>query len=171
MHDAAQLVRKEELLRLLLAGFMLKEAARYLKLSYKTVRKYAGAEDFMIELREHSSEVFSRVDTELRNSKDTITERIVEASDDALEVVISLSKQGSDQLRLKASQDILDRNIVTSKTRKVEGSQTNLNIDIAALVLAAKAIREEDEYNTEHNGNGREGERGGVERLPPAESD
>lgn len=147
MHEAAKLVRKEELLRLLLTGHMLKECGPFLNLSYPTVCTYARDPNFLSQLKEQSMEIFRRVDEELTASKMNILSRLEEASDNALRVMEEIMNGAkSDMVRLKAAQDIMDRDGRVSRTRRIEGSQSHEFLNPLTLIHAAKTAREVEEY-------------------------
>lgn len=148
MHEAVKLVRKEELLRLLLTGHMLKECGPFLNLSYATVCTYARDPNFLSQLKEQSTEIYRRVDEELTASKMNILSRLEEASDRALQVMESIMETSkSDMIRVKAAQDIMDRDGRVSRTRRIEGSQAHEFLNPLTLIHAAKTAREVDQYN------------------------
>lgn len=145
MHDATKFVRRQELMRLLLAGHMLKECAKHLGMHYYTVRKYAREPEFLAELRSYSKEIYERVDAELKATKDDITERLEQASDTALDTIIQMmTTSSSDAIKLKAAQDILDRDGRASRTSRVESEQTRTvhitREDLTRFVTAADEI-------------------------------
>jgi len=149
MHQAAQLVRKDELMRLLLSGHMLKECASYLKLSYGTVREYARQPEFLAALKSLSLQIYENVDRELSNSKDAITAKLEAYSEDALEEMIQLAKSCSSPIvRLKAAQDIMDRDTRMSRSRKLESNvhQTFMNpLELHHLASVAREIDKKKE--------------------------
>ncbi len=175
LHKAAKMIREDELLRLLMAGFMLKEAATHLDLAYWTVRKYASAPEFMVKLRELSTNVFERVDAELKHSKESIMEKLEKASDKALakmESLLDLPTAGP-MLQFKAAQDLLDRRAEVSRTKRVDATvdQKHSFVNPLLLVHAANTAREMDEYAKRHPDNGGERGSGRAPQLPPSESD
>jgi hypothetical protein len=145
MHEAAKLVKREELMRLLLCGHMLKECAAEMRLSYYTVRAYAKDPEFLLSLREKSSEIYKRLDAELASSKEDMRDRLERASEAALEQMIELASQSSGMLKLKALQDLLDRDTRVSRTHRVEGDMKHDFISPLFLGHAARVARELDE--------------------------
>ncbi len=169
MHEAAKAVRQQELLRLIVAGFMLRECAPRLRLSYWTVRKYAKEPGFLEELKGLSMEMFSRVDAEIKASKDeisSISQRLQEESGPSLEKLVALRDESANEsIQLKASSDLLDRVPEASKTRRVEGLHGHIVVTAEDLVRAAQAAQEEDEHRTKpNNGTGGNGQGGGTPR-------
>jgi hypothetical protein len=160
MHEAAKLVRREELMRLLLCGHMLKECAIHMHLSYYTVRSYAKDPDFLFMLREKSNEIYKRLDEELRNSKEDIKEKLERASEEALEQMVALAATSTGVVKLKCLQDLMDRDGRISRTQKVEQDVRHDFISPLFLGHAARVAREldgapelpaiekEDEHNT-----------------------
>jgi hypothetical protein len=136
-------VREDELLRLLLAGHMMKECAVHVQLSYKTVRDYAREPKFLERLRELSAEVYERVDAELKNSKDTIVSRLEQMSENALEEMYTMALALPHGVtKMKALQDILDRDTRVSRQRKVEATTAHSFVDPLFLIHAAGSARE-----------------------------
>ncbi len=174
MHKAAKMIRQDELLRLLMAGYMLKECATHLDLAYWTVRKYASQPEFLVKLRELSANVFERVDAELKHSKESIMEKLEKASDKALTKMESLldRSDAGPMLQFKVAQDLLDRRGEVSRTKRVEASvdQKHAFVNPLLLIHAAKTAKEVDDYNERHPVDGRERGRGGAPQLPPSES-
>ena len=149
MHEAARQVREQELMRLLLAGYMMKECAALMKMSYKTVRDYARQPEFLVQLKELSREVYERVDAELRNLKEPLLMKLEEASAEALDRMIELMKHSKQEgVAFKAAQDLLDRTPELSRTRKLEGSVTSRHqfLDPLMLVHAAATAKEMDQF-------------------------
>ena len=145
MHEANRQVYRDELQRLLLARYRLKECARIQKLSYSTVRKYASDPAFLESLKLLSKEVYSEVDEELRLSSESLTSRIEDASARALERLTQLIESSNEGIALKASANILDRNPEVSRTSKLE-AEHKVKLDPVFLVHAAATAREVDHY-------------------------
>jgi hypothetical protein len=145
VHSAAKMVREEELMRLLMCGHMLKECAIHLHMSYRTVREYARQPEFMRKLKEMSAAIYERVDAELKDSKDGITARLEAYSEQALEEMMELARTCTNPVvKLKANQDIMDRDTRLSRTRKIEASQSHSFVDPLFLVHAAGVAKELD---------------------------
>lgn len=152
MHETTRFVRKEELLRLLLAGYMLKECAPTLHLSYATVRAYVKEPGFMDELKGLSRSVWERIDEEIGAIKEDITSKMQEASAEALEEMRSLLKSNVENIKLKAAQDLMDRDSRLSRTKRLEEKHDHNFINPLLLVHAAKVAKEIDEHDTEYPG-------------------
>lgn len=144
MHEAARLVKRDELMRLLLCGHMLKECAIHMRLSYCTVRSYAREPEFLAQLREKSNEIYKRLDAELVASKEDIKERLERNSEEALEYMMEIARSSTGMIKLKACQDVLDRDSRVSRTRKIDVDEKHDFISPLFLVHAAKVGREID---------------------------
>lgn len=147
MHEAAKMVRQEKLLRLVMCGYMLRECCEPMGLSYSTLRKYAKESSFMEELRKLSEEVYARVDEELSMKATTLSSKIEEMSEKALQTLEAMLDSDKDAVKLKAATEVLDRNPETSKTRKVEQTNRHDFVTPLTLIHAAKAAQEVDLYN------------------------
>jgi phosphoribosylaminoimidazole carboxylase (NCAIR synthetase) len=155
MHEATKMVRTEELMRLLLAGYMMKECAKQMSMNYATIRKYASEPSFMAQLKELNSEVYSQVDSELKLNKAQITERLEDISEKALDTLESLlDATAPAPIRFKAAQDLLDRNPQVSRTKKIEADTKHNFLNPLHLVHAAQAAQEMDEYKPKQIGDG-----------------
>src|SRR6266576_971264 len=93
MHEAAKLVRREELMRLLLCGLVLKEK---------------------------SNEIYKRLDAELASSKEDMQERLERASEEALEMMIEMARTSTSIVKMKCLQDLMDRDGRISRTQRVQ---------------------------------------------------
>jgi hypothetical protein len=149
MHQAAQLVRKDELMRLLLAGHMLKECAVFLKLSYGTVREYARQPEFLQQLKGLSLRIYENVDRELASNKDGITARLEAFSEEALEEMMKLARESGGIVKLKACQDLMDRDTRISRQRKIEATQNHQFMNPLELQHIAMVAREVDRKQAE----------------------
>lgn len=138
MHEAAKLVRQEELLNLLLLHIPLKQCAERLHISYQTTRKYASEPDFLANLKVLSSSIYEEVINDLKTEKKTMAEKLTEASEKALERLEVLLNSTSEGVQLKAADSILDRTAETARNRKVEGNlQGRFTLDPVTLMHAA----------------------------------
>jgi hypothetical protein len=152
-------LRKEELLRLLIAGKKIRQCCDILHLGPNTVRTYVRCPEFQMKLWNLDKGLWSRVDEELRLSKLSTIVRIQEMSEVALERIADLMESSTDEsIVLRASQDVLDRNPETSKHSKQDSNSTVLVIDSAQLALAAQAAREmearQNGYSYSNTGSG-----------------
>lgn len=139
--------RREELLRLLLSGHRLKECATLLRLNPATVRKEVASPYFAQRLQEFSAEVFERVDSELQEMKVDPVVRLSELAAKALDNLEELLDSESEHIKLKATQDALDRNATTSRLRKVKIDKREITLDLTQLQLAEEAAREVDNFH------------------------
>jgi len=143
--DVTQGIRKDELLRLLLAGFSIRDSAQKLHVHKDTLRKYIKEVTFQEELKRANSEIWHAIDEELRFSKLSTLQKLEEMSELALERIKELISSDDESIALRASSDTLDRNAQTSK--KSLGLQAEFKIQLSPeqLVLAAQAAVELDQ--------------------------
>ena len=142
-------VREEEMLRHLASGMSLKDLAGQMGLSYQTVLRYAKREGFLIRLREYNSKLWERVDNEIQLTKgQDLAKRLEEAADEALDNMMALANGAkSEQVRLKANMDILDRSVGGTKVKHAAASQSAMpQINIAVLQQAARTMQEEQAF-------------------------
>lgn len=119
-----------------------------LSLHVSTVRAYAKQPEFLVKLKALSTNVYERVDQELKARTDAITERLQEASDVALEEMLALTKGGkSEMVRLKAAQDLMDRDSRVSRTRKIDSTHEHGFLNPLTLAHMAATARQVDEAN------------------------
>lgn len=144
-------LRKEELLRLLIAGKRTREAARILGLAMNTVRTYIRCPEFQQKLWNQDQTLWARIDEEIRVSKLTSTLRIQEMSEVALERIAQLMESDDEGISLRASQDTLDRNPDFSKHTRSDVSTALVVIDPTQLALAAQAAQEMEQRRLERN--------------------
>lgn len=140
-------VRDEEMMRLFCQGLTMADVARVTGWSYATIMKACRREVFMMKLKEFNQEVWSRIDEELKANRYDVVKRLEEAAAEALEEMQRLAVGGnSEMVRLKASQDLMDRDVRISRTKRVEGSGQSPQINIQVLQAAAQAMKEEQRY-------------------------
>lgn len=143
MHEAPKLVKKEELLNLLLLHIPLKDCADRLHISYHTVRKYASEPDFLDSLRNLSQSVYADVIETLKCERKTLQQRMLEASDRALERLEQLVQSQQEGIALKACDSVLDRNTETARNKRIEQDlQARFTIDPVTLIHAALTANE-----------------------------
>jgi len=134
-------IRQDELLRLLLSGYKPREAAVYLKVSTWTVYKYCRDPEFMAELRAKNADMWALVDAEINQTKLGIVQRAEEGAREALEEMINLAKGGlAETTRLRACQDLLDRNPEISRTKRLEGSADPSRSNVLNAVFLKQAF-------------------------------
>jgi hypothetical protein len=143
MHEAPKLVKIEELTNLLLLHIPLKECAARLNLSYQTIRKYASEPEFLDSLRALSSSIYAEVVEELKHERKSLQQRMLEASDKALERLEMLINSQQEGIALKACDSVLDRNTETARNKKIEGDMhARFTIDPVTLMHAALTASE-----------------------------
>lgn len=147
MHEASKTVKLEQIIRLLLANYTLKEVAAYTQLSYSTVRAWCKDPQFLDSLRELSAQVYKSVTDELQRVSETLTERIESESEKALQTLAKLMDDSCvpAAVRVKAADSILDRNPAVSRTKKVDAVTSHKFLDPLYLVGVAKTAQEVDE--------------------------
>jgi hypothetical protein len=147
---ASRLIRDEELMRLLLTGFTVKEASAQMHKGYQSCCHAARKPEFLLRLREHSGEIAKRLIDELSTSQIEMAQRLEEASAQALDEMIEMM-QDLDKpsvLKLKVCQDLLDRDPKSSRTKRldVSGNMSHQFINPAVLVHAAATARELEQF-------------------------
>ena len=146
-HSVVKTIKKDELVRLLLAGFFVKECPARLQISYPTLLRYMKETSFLEELKVVSADVWGRVDAELKSSKTDFLQQAEEASEEALQSMRKLLQSSSEQIVFKAGQDLMDRDPRISRTRRLEGTGMGGSpVDVNVLIGAARVAREEDEF-------------------------
>jgi hypothetical protein len=146
---ARAMVRDEELMRLLLMGFTLPECAAQLKVTHYTVRYHSRKPHFLIMLKEHSNEIAKRLVDELSTSQVEMAQRLEEASAAALEeMMLMMNELGTNGLKVKICQDLLDRDPKSSRTKRLDvtGAMSHQFINPAVLIHAAATAREVEQF-------------------------
>jgi hypothetical protein len=137
---ASQVVREETLLRLLLQGFTVKEAAANMRASYQTMLKLARDPHFILRVREMSGEIAGRMVEEMSTNAVDFAKRLEEASEKALESMMAMMDEApTGQLKYRIASDLLDRDSRSSKTRKVDVQATHKHDFINPDLLAHAA--------------------------------
>lgn len=137
-------LRKTDIMHKLLAGYTLRECAQMYELSYQAVRHYCD-EHFMTELRTLSTTVYGQVESELTKNKLRLSDRMLEASDKALDKLIELMDSASnDKVKLEAANSVLDRTAEGARNKRVQEEVSHKFIDPLFLVHAAKTAQEID---------------------------
>lgn len=139
MHEASKLVKKQELLNLLLLHIPLKECAPRLHVSYQTLRKYASEPEFLGELQLLSGGIYADLIEELKHERKSLQQRMTEASDKALTRLEELVASEQEGIALKACDSILDRNNETARNKKVE-TDLNARIQLDPVTLMHAAL-------------------------------
>jgi predicted transcriptional regulator len=143
-------LRKEELLRLLLAGYKLKDCAAQLKVTPFTISCYIKEEGFMEQLKEKNASIWEEIDAEIHSRKASIIQRSEEAAELALEEMIKLAtKSNSELTKFKAAQDLMDRHPQISRTKRIEGSGGGSGSNVVNAVFlrnVVNAMKEEDNF-------------------------
>lgn len=141
---ASGIVSEEELLRLMLQGFTMRESAMYMRASYSKIRKIAKQPEFLLKLREHSKEIGDRLVDEISRTQLEFTQRLEQASEDALEEMVAMMKDPAvnNHVRFRAASDLMDRDPRSSKTQKIQGHVDHQFINPAVLLHAAATAKE-----------------------------
>lgn len=141
-----RIVRDEELLRLMLMGLTLPECAAQMKMAIWTVRMHARKPEFLLLLKEHSSEIAKRLVEELSTSQIEMAQKLEAASAAALEEMMGMMGEltSPSQLKLKVCQDLLDRDPKSSRTKRMDitGNMSHQFISPAVLIHAAATAKE-----------------------------
>jgi hypothetical protein len=146
MHEATKIVRQEDLIRLLVIGFNLKECANQLGWAYRTVRVYAAEPEFLARLRELSAEAYAKVESELQSQHADIFVKLAQASDRALDKLVELLDSPKEEVALRAAQDLLDRDGRITRKSETKSEHTHKVFDPAALLAAATAAKEMERF-------------------------
>jgi hypothetical protein len=140
---------EQELMRLLLGRYKLKECAALLGVAYPTVCARARRPDFLSKLRELDAEAWKDVDHELHVVRGALTERLVEMSSRALDHLERLmDEEGTDdRLRAKVCIDLMDRNAETARSTKSFVKSEVAFVNPLLLKAAAQAAIEMDNHD------------------------
>lgn len=145
--SAQKLLDDQELMRLLLAKYTLKECAALLGVAYPTACAKARRPEFLAQLRDLDKDLYAEVDHELRVVHGALTQRIVELSSNALDRLEQLLNDENTDERLvaKIAMDFLDRNAETSRSTKSFEKKEISFANPLVLAAAANAAREMDQ--------------------------
>jgi hypothetical protein len=146
--EATRAVVEAELLRHLLIGLTIKEASGMMRASYQQCRKIARTPEFLVRVREHSSEIAQRLTEELANSTMDFAKKLEAASEKALDEMMEMMDgiEGASQLKMRICQDLLDRDARASRTKKLDVHAAHDFISPAVLLHAAATAKEIDQY-------------------------
>lgn len=155
---STRVVRDEELLRLLLMGFTVRECIEQMRSGRSATYKVARSPEFLLKLREHSSEIAERLIKELTTSQLDMAHKLEEASAAALDEMIDMmrSMDGASGLKVKICQDLLDRDPKSSRTKRMElsGTMSHDFISPAVLVHAAATAKELEAFQAKRIADG-----------------
>jgi hypothetical protein len=146
---ATRIIREEELMRLLLTGFTVKEAAIQMHKGYATCCHVARKPEFLLRLKEHSGEIAKRLVDELSTSQIEMAQKLEAASAAALEEMMGMMETlDTGQLKVKVCQDLLDRDPKSSRTKRIDmtGTMSHDFISPAVLIHAAATAKEIEQY-------------------------
>ncbi|MEE8598292.1 MAG: hypothetical protein V3S69_02020 [Dehalococcoidales bacterium] len=141
------LQRREELLRLLLSGHRVKECAVLLRTSPWTLRRDIRNEYFEERLQQLSGEVFQSVDKEILEMKLDPVTRLSELADTALDNLSDLLGSSDESIKLRATQDALDRHTPTSKIKQVHVDKRVVTLDLSKIQQAEETGKEVDAFH------------------------
>jgi hypothetical protein len=142
---STRIVRDDELLRLLLTGFTVKEASQHMRAGYITLCKVARSPEFLLKIKEHSGEIAKRLVEELSTSQVEMAQKLEDASSAALdEMIVMMNELPQSGLKVKICQDLLDRDPKSSRTKRLDigGTLKHDFINPAILIHAAATARE-----------------------------
>lgn len=137
-------MRDEELMRLLLAGYRLKEVAAMHGLNYQSVLRAARRPQFLEQLQGLSKEIFGQVDQEIRGSKILIKDRAEEMASVALDRLAELLVSEDERVAMQAVNRALDMNTATAKVTKSENETKHSFVNPLQLQSAIRAAEEMD---------------------------
>lgn len=141
-------LRREELLRLLLSGYRVKECAKLLRLTEQTVRAELANPAFRSRLYNFSTEVYNKVDEELAELKTDPATRLSELADKALDELENLLDSPDEKVKMNAVNSALDRNNSTSRNHRVDKTIRKLTLDFTKLAIADQTAKEVDEFRS-----------------------
>jgi hypothetical protein len=144
---ASKFAKQEEILRYLLTGHTLKECSVLTALSHVTVCHYVNEPEFLGRLKALSTEVYKQIDDQLIKTKATITQRIDQLSEKALDTLERLMDSEKEGIVLKAADSVLDRNEKSARNKKVESAHKFAFFDPNTLIHAASVATELAEFN------------------------
>ena len=152
---ARTLVDDEELMRLIIGKYRLKECAALLSVNYSTVCGRARRPEFLQKLKELNAELYAQVDKELTAIYRNVSERVLEMSERALDKLEELLETSDDnRLIAKIASDLLDRNPTTSKSTKAFVENKHSFINPLLLKHAAATAMEIEKSSTKELGAG-----------------
>jgi len=150
VHGAIKEIRRQELLRLLILGYSLKDAASEMKMGYFSVRSTARDPEFILAVKARSEEIARRLGEELVTNQFEMAQKLEEASGKALEEMMSMmgSLEGPSKLKMNICQDLLDRDPKSSRTKRMDISATMSHdfISPAVLIHAAATAKEIESF-------------------------
>jgi len=137
-------IKRDELMRLLLQGYTIRECAHSIGMTYTTAQRYVKEPEFREKIKEKSAELNQKLEEELFTQKLTFNQRLSEMADAALDEMERLMVESpAEGIRFKASQDILDRDGRAPRTARTTGLHAVVQVDLETLMAAAKAMDEE----------------------------
>jgi hypothetical protein len=149
-HSAIKEIRRQELLRLLILGYSLKDAAVEMKMGYFAVRTTARDPMFILAVRERSEEIARRLGEELVTNQFEMAQKLEEASGKALEAMIEMmdSMEGPSKLKKEICADLLDRDPKSSRSKRLDvtGAVGHQFINPAVLIHAAATAKELERF-------------------------
>lgn len=140
--------RKQELIRLLLEGKTMKQAAMIIGVAPTTVTTYAKDPVWRDQVRQLSSSLLGRLDDEIIDALRTKTQIV---DDLAFKALKEMERMLDDQnlhpgIKAKLIDSALDRTPELSRTKKLDVTSKTLTLKGEDLLAAAAAAREVDDY-------------------------
>ncbi len=142
--------RQNELIRYLLSGANLKEAAKAMNLHIATVSSYMKDPEVREQLRELHSGMLEQIDTQVVQAMRTKAEALEECSWLALERMKELLENPSTHpsVLAKMVDSALDRDLETSRSKKVDITSKSLTLKGEDLMAAVQGLKEIEERET-----------------------
>lgn len=136
--------RKQELLRLIVEGYSIKQGALILGCAYATAMNYAREEAFRTQLRGLRSNALEELDKELIQTLRTKAEMIDDLAFLAIDEMKKLLQDSGTHVGVKAKMidSVLDRCPEVSRTKKVDITAKTITMKAEDLLAAAQAAME-----------------------------
>lgn len=143
---ARQMIKREELLRFLIAGYSLPQIAEAQGCGVFTLRRMARSPEFIDLVREKAPQLIEQLGLEAKQRREQMLERLDEIAWKALDRLEEMieDENTSEIVAFKAVQDALDRVPEVSRSKRVETSQAPPPLDPNKLLEMALVAREED---------------------------
>lgn len=143
----AKELRAQELMRLVLEGYSMKNASHIMGVNYMTALKYARDPEWRQQLRDLHSEKLKALDSELIEATRTKMSLIDEIGLTALKKIQAYVDGENPEIQhlTRISDSMLDRLPETSRTKKVDITERKFVITGEDLLRAAQTARELEE--------------------------
>lgn len=137
-------VRQQEMVRLLLEGHKLQDIADHLGTAYNTILHWIRIPTIHKQIQEMKAELMEQLDEEMMQRIHSKSQVIDEMGWKALERLQGILQDPTahPSIVMKVAQDILDRDPVVSKTRKVDITERKVILKSEDLLSAVAALKE-----------------------------